>query len=250
MAPRINTHQGRSSRSRRVHLAGDEHVRHLNTTPGYVRVDVPLGERFRAAPTGNTLGTAQACQKPDSCRASVRLLSASRPIRAARHPGRRQAPPIARRSALPPRARRPADGRPVRGLTWAYINAGYGGGRPGRRGRARVHRGLPCSTTPDPEPPPVSGGAQGSGPERATAPQQPRFAYRVGNITRSELLGHVRGTLQNPIVREHWEATRTARASLEETSVEAQIGRMVDRLIRELDEAETDEWWVVGDPPE
>lgn len=76
------------------------------------------------------------------------------------------------------------------------------------------------------------------------------FAYRLGNITRSELFGHVRGTLQNPIVREYWEATRAARASLEETSIEAQIGRMVDRLIHELDEADTDEWWVVGDPPE
>ncbi|MEU6996382.1 DUF6082 family protein [Streptomyces sp. NPDC046465] len=76
------------------------------------------------------------------------------------------------------------------------------------------------------------------------------LAYRLGNVSRMELFGHLRGTLQNPIFREYWKVTRSARASLEEGSVEAQVGRMVDHLIHELDEADTEEWWVVGTPPE
>ncbi|MEU3983106.1 DUF6082 family protein [Streptomyces sp. NPDC026672] len=76
------------------------------------------------------------------------------------------------------------------------------------------------------------------------------LAYRIGNVNRAELFGHLRGTVQNPIFREYWEATRTARASLEQRSVEAQVGRMLDKLIQDLDEADTEEWWVVGEPPE
>ncbi|WP_369693007.1 DUF6082 family protein [Streptomyces luteocolor] len=76
------------------------------------------------------------------------------------------------------------------------------------------------------------------------------LAYRIGNVSRAELFGHLRGTLQNPIFREYWEATRPARASLGEDSVEARIGRMVDELVHDLDEADTEEWWVVGTPPE
>ncbi|MFF3644584.1 DUF6082 family protein [Streptomyces sp. NPDC002564] len=76
------------------------------------------------------------------------------------------------------------------------------------------------------------------------------LAYRIGNVSRMELFGHLRGTLQNPIFREYWEVTRAARASLEDDSVEARVGRMVDHLIHELDEADTEEWWVVGTPPE
>ncbi|QES44289.1 hypothetical protein DEJ49_27760 [Streptomyces venezuelae] len=76
------------------------------------------------------------------------------------------------------------------------------------------------------------------------------LAYRIGNVSRVELFGHLRGTLQNPIFREYWEVTRDARASLEENSVEAQVGRMVDHLIQDLDESDTEEWWVVGTPPE
>ncbi|MFB7334225.1 DUF6082 family protein [Streptomyces adustus] len=76
------------------------------------------------------------------------------------------------------------------------------------------------------------------------------LAYRIGNVDRAELFGHLRGTVQNPIFREYWEATRAARASLEQNSVEAQVGRMLDGLIHDLDDADTDEWWVVGEPPE
>ncbi|MFJ2257361.1 DUF6082 family protein [Streptomyces sp. NPDC087844] len=76
------------------------------------------------------------------------------------------------------------------------------------------------------------------------------LAYRIGNVNRAELFGHLRHTVQNPIFREYWEATRSARASLVADSVEARVGRMMDNLINDLDEADTDEWWVVGDPPE
>lgn len=76
------------------------------------------------------------------------------------------------------------------------------------------------------------------------------LAYRIGNVNRAELFGHLRGTVQNPIFREYWEATRAARASLEQNSVEAQVGHMLDGLIRDLDETDTEEWWVVGEPPE
>lgn len=76
------------------------------------------------------------------------------------------------------------------------------------------------------------------------------LAYRIGNVNQAELFGHLRSTVQNPIFREYWEVTRLNRASLEYNSVEAQVGRMVDGLIHDLDEADTDEWWVVGSPPE
>ena len=33
------------------------------------------------------------------------------------------------------------------------------------------------------------------------------------------------------------------------TSTESRVGGMVDGLIKDLDEADTDEWWVVGTPP-
>ncbi|WP_369180463.1 hypothetical protein [Streptomyces mutabilis] len=39
------------------------------------------------------------------------------------------------------------------------------------------------------------------------------------------------------------------RDSLNQTSEEAQLGHMVDCLVRDLDEADTEEWWVVGIPP-
>ncbi|MFI2375613.1 DUF6082 family protein [Streptomyces sp. NPDC018964] len=72
--------------------------------------------------------------------------------------------------------------------------------------------------------------------------------YRIGNMNRDEFFKHVRGLFQNRIVREYWDATRQQRASLTGTE-EAELGRLVDDLLQQLDEADTDEWWVVGDPP-
>lgn len=73
--------------------------------------------------------------------------------------------------------------------------------------------------------------------------------YRMGNMTREEFFGFARGMLQHPIFREYWYATRPHRATLISSSDEAQIGRMVEDLLAQLDETDTDEWWVVGEPP-
>ncbi|MFI5570935.1 DUF6082 family protein [Streptomyces sp. NPDC051740] len=72
--------------------------------------------------------------------------------------------------------------------------------------------------------------------------------YRIGNMSKDEFFKRVRGTFQNPIVRDYWYATQQQRASLTGTE-EAELGHLVDDLLLQLDEADTDEWWVVGDPP-
>ncbi|MFF7281692.1 DUF6082 family protein [Streptomyces griseorubiginosus] len=74
------------------------------------------------------------------------------------------------------------------------------------------------------------------------------FYYRIGNLTKEEFFKHVRGIFQNPIVRDYWYATRQQRASLADTD-EAELGQLVDDLLRQLEETDTEEWWVVGDPP-
>ncbi|MEU8959135.1 DUF6082 family protein [Streptomyces sp. NPDC048518] len=74
-------------------------------------------------------------------------------------------------------------------------------------------------------------------------------AHRIDAMTLQELHGHLRVMCQNQIFRQYWDATRHHRASLDRSSDEAKVGRMMDRLVQELDSAETDEWWVVGEPP-
>ncbi|MEV7738271.1 DUF6082 family protein [Streptomyces sp. NPDC088921] len=76
------------------------------------------------------------------------------------------------------------------------------------------------------------------------------FAYRVGNISREEFFGFVRGLFQNPIVRDYWYAGRHQRATIADDSDEAKLGRLVDDLLHQLEEADIDEWWVVGEPPD
>ncbi|MFF5481817.1 DUF6082 family protein [Streptomyces sp. NPDC012935] len=73
--------------------------------------------------------------------------------------------------------------------------------------------------------------------------------YRAGILDREELYEYLREFFQSPVFREYWRASRAQRATLNESSEEAKIGRMVDGLVRDLDEADTDEWWVVGEPP-
>ncbi|MEU6845384.1 DUF6082 family protein [Streptomyces sp. NPDC046716] len=75
------------------------------------------------------------------------------------------------------------------------------------------------------------------------------YFHRIGAMNRRELYGHLRVICQNPIVRSYLTATQHHRASLEGTSAEAELGRMVEQLLQDLEEAETDEWWVVGEPP-
>ncbi|MFC7844049.1 DUF6082 family protein [Streptomyces sp. NPDC057382] len=72
--------------------------------------------------------------------------------------------------------------------------------------------------------------------------------YRIGNMGRDEFFKHVRGLFQNPIMQEYWYATQQQRASLTGTE-EAELGQLVDDLLLQLEESDTDEWWVVGEPP-
>ncbi|WP_428951821.1 DUF6082 family protein [Streptomyces sp. cg35] len=74
--------------------------------------------------------------------------------------------------------------------------------------------------------------------------------YESGLLNQRELFGHLRELFQSAYIREYWEITRPHRAALDPSSTEAEIGRIAEALFRELDEAETDQWWVVGVPPE
>ncbi|NKQ23876.1 DUF6082 family protein [Streptomyces galbus] len=76
------------------------------------------------------------------------------------------------------------------------------------------------------------------------------YFHRIGAMNRAELYGHLRVMCQNEVFREYWEATRHHRMSLPEASEEYVLGLMMDDLIQELLDADTDEWWVVGEPPE
>ncbi|MEV1080381.1 DUF6082 family protein [Streptomyces sp. NPDC050211] len=75
------------------------------------------------------------------------------------------------------------------------------------------------------------------------------FYYRIGNLSRDEFFKHARGIFQSPIVREYWYATRQQRASISDTD-EADLGLMVDELLRQLEDADSEEWWVVGEVPD
>ncbi len=75
------------------------------------------------------------------------------------------------------------------------------------------------------------------------------FNYRIGNLTREQFYGSVRGMFQNPICREYWHATEPHRSTLDSASEEARLGVLVDRLLQQLEDSEHDEWWVVGELP-
>ncbi|CAM5334896.1 DUF6082 family protein [Streptomyces aurantiogriseus] len=73
--------------------------------------------------------------------------------------------------------------------------------------------------------------------------------YQAGILDREGLYTYLREFFQSPLFREYWEASKSQRATLNQSSDEARIGHMVDGLVHDLDEADTDEWWVVGNPP-
>ena len=75
------------------------------------------------------------------------------------------------------------------------------------------------------------------------------LAYRTGAVNWQELHGHLRVICTNPIFRDYWRSHMDHRASLRDGSDEARVGQMVDGLIHDLDESDTEEWWVVGEPP-
>ncbi|MEU6393467.1 DUF6082 family protein [Streptomyces sp. NPDC046939] len=73
--------------------------------------------------------------------------------------------------------------------------------------------------------------------------------YEAGVLDRRQLRGHLRELFQSAYIREYWEATRPHRASLDPNSTEAEVGAIAETLLQERDESDTDEWWVVGEPP-
>ncbi|WP_105968575.1 DUF6082 family protein [Streptomyces geranii] len=73
--------------------------------------------------------------------------------------------------------------------------------------------------------------------------------HRAGIIDQEEFYGHARELFQNQLMREYWDASKGQRATLKHSSDEARLGRLVDSLIKDLDEADSEEWWVVGNPP-
>ncbi|EKX61791.1 hypothetical protein Sipo8835_24155 [Streptomyces ipomoeae] len=82
------------------------------------------------------------------------------------------------------------------------------------------------------------------------------YYHRIGAWSLTELYGHLRVICRNTLFREYWEATRHHRQSLPDSSEEAELGRMMDGLVREMDrlsqesdEGDLEEWWVVGQPP-
>ncbi|MGI5194370.1 DUF6082 family protein [Streptomyces sp. CA-288835] len=76
------------------------------------------------------------------------------------------------------------------------------------------------------------------------------YFHRIGALTRRELHGHLRIMCQNRIFQEYWAATQHHRESLPDSSEEAELGQMMDDLMQEQADSDTDEWWVVGAPPE
>ncbi|MEU6422246.1 DUF6082 family protein [Streptomyces spiralis] len=72
----------------------------------------------------------------------------------------------------------------------------------------------------------------------------------AGDLDLKEWYSQLREFFQSPVFREYWEASRHMRAALNQSSDEARLGRIADGLVEELDEAATDEWWVVGTLPD
>ncbi|MER6206364.1 DUF6082 family protein [Streptomyces sp. NPDC001642] len=81
--------------------------------------------------------------------------------------------------------------------------------------------------------------------------EQTVLAYRIGAVDRRELYGRMRALLQSPYFREWWDASTPYRQSVSTGNEEiASVDHMVDGLVRDLDDTDTDEWWVVGNMPD
>ncbi|MFF1452778.1 DUF6082 family protein [Streptomyces sp. NPDC058274] len=81
--------------------------------------------------------------------------------------------------------------------------------------------------------------------------------HRIGALNLPELYGHLRVMCRNEIFREYWAATRHHRESLPGSSEEAELGKLMDDLVQNMndlvqdqDDGELDVWWVIGQPPE
>ncbi|WP_338895688.1 DUF6082 family protein [Streptomyces sp. TG1A-60] len=81
------------------------------------------------------------------------------------------------------------------------------------------------------------------------------YFHRIGALSLPELYGHLRVMSRNTIFRDYWAATRHHRESLPDTSDEAALGEMMNRLVEEMNKLveehdDGDEWWVIGQPPD
>ncbi|WP_308307201.1 DUF6082 family protein [Streptomyces sp. ISL-10] len=59
-------------------------------------------------------------------------------------------------------------------------------------------------------------------------------AYRIGSTSERDLRGHVKVICRSPLFHDYWQATRTHREELPYESDEARLGRMVDRVIDDV----------------
>jgi len=71
------------------------------------------------------------------------------------------------------------------------------------------------------------------------------LSYRIGDIDRGELLGHLKYLSKSPVFAEYWQRSSEARSSLPKESLEARIGRAVDAVMDER-LGDLEEWWVTG----
>lgn len=75
------------------------------------------------------------------------------------------------------------------------------------------------------------------------------LSWATGAVPWKDLFVHARAFLQNPVAREYWHATRGERVGLAAESPEAEVADMIDGLVHVLEESDTEEWWIVGQPP-
>ncbi len=71
----------------------------------------------------------------------------------------------------------------------------------------------------------------------------------MGNMSREEFFGFARSMLQNPVFREYWYATRPIGRPSSTAPTKPGSDAWSTIFCVQLEEADIDEWWVVGDPP-
>lgn len=251
----------------------------MNADPGYEWEETPRSERLLAALAGHTLGMAPVNATRTSLRAPLLRLPADQSRSAKLGDGKRAAHRSPVRS-LSPHNRRPAERSPDSGVdmatqisairrfgsgTWAKLafaanSVAERSSRQRRRAvlteQHRLHFDLLCKAMDDP----ALASVLNTYETEITHEEQRQYLfanalyinalyfYRIGALSRAELHGHFRVMCQNMIFRKYWAATEHHRKSLPDSSEEAKLGRMMDGLIQDQADSDTEEWWVVGEP--
>lgn len=76
------------------------------------------------------------------------------------------------------------------------------------------------------------------------------LAYRTGTLNWEGLHGRARLLLRTPSFANIGKPVATNAPACTTHPDESRVGRMIDSLARDMDEANTEEWWVMGSPPE